>query len=419
MSNLNSTGRIFVHKYGGSSLKDVATLHRVALQISEKAKKGNRIVAVVSAMGDTTDDLTTTAQSILPNNTIPAPREMDALLSTGEMVSSALLAMTLNSLGTPAVSLNGIQAGINTTSTHTSARIVSIDDSRLRRELDAGRVVIVAGFQGVDASKDITTLGRGGSDTTAVALAVVLGAERCEMCTDVEGIYTTDPRIEPNARKLSQIDVEEMMEMASLGAKMNPRAMELAAEKDMPVYVRSTFSDEQGTLIEKFPKNGTESMETGKTTIRAIPVERNIAKVRVAHVPDRPGIAAGILAPIMEAGISVDVIVQNTSGKKDTTDFTFTLSEADKIRAAELVQAQDFVSPGKVYTESGLAKVSIVGTGMQNTPGYASTMFETLAKANVNIDMITTSEIRITCVVAEERVNDAVRALHKAFSLHA
>ncbi|MDA0232731.1 MAG: aspartate kinase [Chloroflexi bacterium] len=407
----NQRRPVFVQKYGGSSVSDAEKIRRIAQKICQRARTGVGLVVTVSAMGDSTDELIALANDVTGPDVAPSLREMDTLLSTGELVSSTLMAMAIHSLGQDAVSLSGQQAGIRTDAMHGSARIASIDSERLSRELDAGRVVIVAGFQGLDDSGDVTTLGRGASDTTAVALAAALGAERCEIYTDVDGIYTTDPRIVPSARKLREIGYEEMLEMASLGAKMNPRSIELAAVYGVPVLVASAFDDVPGTLIH----GGEPTMEL-RRAVTGIAIDKNVAKITVRGVEDRPGVAGGLLQPLADAGISVDVIVQNTSDD-GTTDFTFTVSEADSRRALEAVRKQQAVKFRDVTSGGGLAKVSIVGTGMQNGPGYAATMFNALASANVNIDMITTSEIRITCIVKSESVPAAANALHGAFEL--
>jgi aspartate kinase len=404
--------QVIVQKYGGSSVSTAEKIRTIARKICDRASTGVGMVVVVSAMGDSTDELIELAKAVTGAGMTPSLREMDTLLSTGELVSATLMAMAIHSFQQDVVSLSGQQAGIRTDATHGSARIASINNERLRRELDAGRVVIVAGFQGLDESGDVTTLGRGGSDTTAVALAAALKADRCEIYTDVDGIYTTDPRIVPTARKLKEIGYEEMLEMASLGAKMNPRSIELAAVYQVPVLVASTFEDVPGTLI-----HGGEPVMELRRAVTGIALDKNVAKITVRGVLDRPGVAGGLLRPLAEAGISVDVIVQNTSDD-GTTDFTFTVSEADAQRALTLVgQQKETISFRDVSSGGGLAKVSVVGTGMQNSPGYAATMFTALASANVNIDMITTSEIRITCIVKRDDVPAAAKALHAAFEL--
>lgn len=401
---------IVVQKYGGSSLADAELIHNVASRISARKDEGVDVIAVVSAMGDSTDELIALSEAVTGGKT-PDAREMDTLLSTGELVSSTLMAMALKSRGYDAISLSGVQAGIKTDLVHGSARIADINADRLHRELDAGRIVIVAGFQGLAESGDITTLGRGGSDTTAVALAIAAGAERCEIYTDVEGIYTTDPRLTPKARKLAEIGFQEMLEMAVLGAKMNPRSIELGAVYDMPVYVASSTSDAPGTLIH----GGEPTMEVRKA-VTGIAVDRNVGKITVRGVIDRPGVAAGLLEPLADAGVSVDVIVQNASAD-GTTDFTFTVAQASVEQAAEIIRSQSDVEFSEVVTGTNLAKVSIVGTGMENAPGYAARMFSTLSSVGVNIDMITTSEIRITTIIEKDQLQTAVQALHDAFEL--
>jgi len=401
---------VVVQKYGGSSLADAEHIHNVADRIQARRDDGVDVIVVVSAMGDSTDELISLSKAVT-GGTQPDAREMDTLLSTGELVSSTLMAMALKARGCDSISLSGIQAGIKTDAVHGSARIADINTDRIRTELNQGCIVIVAGFQGLAESGDITTLGRGGSDTTAVALAVAVDAERCEIYTDVDGIYTTDPRLTDKARKLSEIGFDEMLEMAVLGAKMNPRSIELGAVYDMPVYVASSFSSEPGTLIH----GGEQTMEVRKA-VTGIAVDLNVAKITVRGVVDRPGVAAGLLQPLADEGVSVDVIVQNTSSD-GTTDFTFTVGQASVVRAAQLIENQSVIEYGEVITGSDLAKVSIVGTGMENAPGYAARMFSTLSEAKVNIDMITTSEIRITTIIDREQVQKAVQSLHDAFEL--
>lgn len=401
---------VVVQKYGGRSLADAEHIHNVADRIQARRDDGVDVIVVVSAMGNSTDELISLSKAVT-GGTQPDAREMDTLLSTGELVSSTLMAMALKARGCDSISLSGIQAGIKTDAVHGSARIADINTDRIRTELDKGRIVIVAGFQGLAESGDITTLGRGGSDTTAVALAVAVDAERCEIYTDVDGIYTTDPRLTDKARKLSEIGFDEMLEMAVLGAKMNPRSIELGAVYDMPVYVASSFSSEPGTLIH----GGEQTMEVRKA-VTGIAVDLNVAKITVRGVVDRPGVAAGLLQPLADEGVSVDVIVQNTSSD-GTTDFTFTVGQASVVKAAQLIENQSVIEYGEVITGSNLAKVSIVGTGMENAPGYAARMFSTLSEAKVNIDMITTSEIRITTIIDREQVQKAVQSLHDAFEL--
>ena len=399
---------LIVQKYGGSSLPGAANIKHVASRIARTRAQGYQVLTVCSAMGDATDDLIALAHQVADR---PDEREMDALLSTGEMVSCALMAMALNDMGFPAVSITGIQAGIQTEATHGKALIASIQPQRLQRELDAGRIVVVAGFQGFTESLDVTTLGRGGSDTTAVALAAALQAERCEIYTDVEGIYTADPRVVPQARKLSAIDYDEMLELASMGAKMQPRSIELGALYKVPILVASTFVDAPGTLIQ-----GDVNMEV-RNRVRSVAQDRNVAKITLIGVADKPGVAATVFEPLADAGVSVDTIVQNASVEK-LTDLSFTITRADLPKALDVVApVAGAIGARGVTHDANMSKVSVVGTGMQNAPGYASRMFRTLADAGVNIEMITTSEIRITCIVAESQVNQAVQALHRAFDL--
>ena len=401
--------RLIVQKYGGTSVADADRIRRAAERVSAAVDAGYAVVVVVSAMGNATDELLALAAKVARE---PDERELDHLLATGEQVSASLLAMALLDLGRPAVSLSAAQAGIRTNSLFSRALITDIEPTRIRRELSERRIPIVAGFQGVTEEQDVTTLGRGGSDTTAVALAGVLEADRCEIYTDVEGIYTADPRLVPVARKLEKISYEEMLELAQLGARvMHPRAVELGQLHGVPILVRSSFSEAPGTLIQR-----TESVEFGKQ-VRGIAHDTDVAKIRVAGVPDRPGLAHAIFSPLAEAGISVDVIVQNASldGK---TDLSFTVSRADRARAVALVEkvVPDVGATGLDYSDE-LAKVSVVGTGMQSTPGYAARMFGALARSNINIEMITTSDIRITCIIDARQVQPALRALHEAFEL--
>lgn len=402
---------LVVHKYGGSSVADAELILNVARRIGTVKDSGTDIVAVVSAMGDTTDDLITLAHTVSPE---PEPRELDLLLSTGELVSCTLLTMALRSLGYEAISLSGPQAGIRTDTMYGRARIHSVESGRIRSELDRGRVVVVAGFQGITEDLDITTLGRGGSDTTAVALAAALGADRCDVYTDVEGIYTADPRVVPTARKMAEIGYDEMLELASYGAKMHPRSIELGAVYQVPIYVASSLVNSPGTLIHQ--SSGEMKMEH-RIKVTGIATQSNVAKITVRSVPDRPGVAAALFEPLAKIGVSVDTIVQNTSVER-TTDISFTVSRADLPKA--LQEVEGLVEPlgaAGVVSDPTLASVSVVGSGMQNTPGYASRMFRILADGNVNIDMITTSEIRISCIVKEEQAAEAVRLLHRGFEL--
>jgi aspartate kinase len=400
---------LIVQKYGGSSVADAEKIKNVARRVAKARDEGNQVVVVVSAMGDTTDDLLKLAYQVTEQ---PGDRELDVLLSTGEIVSSTLLALALESLGYKAVSLTGAQAGIQTDSSYSRARILRVDTKRVVNELEKGNIVIVAGFQGVTQEMDITTLGRGGSDTTAVALAASLSAKICQIYTDVEGVYTADPRLVPGARKLKEIGYEEMLELASYGARvMHNRAVELGELYNVPILVASSFNDSPGTIICKEA-----SMEV-KNKVRGIAHDTNVSKVTVVGVPDHPGIAAAIFEPLARANISIDTIVQNAS-IDNITDLTFTVARSDLIKAMSIVEpVAKSVGGKKCVTDSTLAKVSIIGTGMQNTPGYAARMFRTLHEQGINIQLITTSEIRITCIISEDRVRDAVQALHQAFEL--
>ena len=401
---------VVVQKYGGSSLADADRIMSVARRIGRAKDSGLDVVVVVSAMGDTTDELTDLANQIAGE---PDPRELDLLLSTGELVSCTLVSMAIRSLGHQSVGLTGLQAGIWTDTTYGKARIARVDTGRVRKELDEGRLAVVAGFQGVTEALDVTTLGRGGSDTTAVALAAALGARRCEMYSDVEGIFTADPRIVPEARKLDEIGYEEMLELAGSGAKMHPRSVELGAVYEVPIYVASSFSDTPGTTIHKGAKDNMEE----RVKVTGIAYDANVAKVTLHGVPDRPGIAASVFEPLAQMAISVDTIVQNTS-VDNLTDLSFTVADTELARAVEVVNGlAKSIGARELTTADDLAKVSIVGAGMQNAPGYAAKMFRTLADAGINIQMITTSEIRITCLVAKASVEEAVRSLHPAFEL--
>ena len=404
---------LVVQKYGGSSLADAEQIKNVARRIARVQAEGNKIVAIVSAMGDTTDDLIALAGEISPN---PDPRELDVLLSTGELVSCTLMAMALRSMGHQAISLSGGQAGIYTDTRYGKAKIAGVEPQRMLNELNNGNIVIVAGFQGITEDLNVTTLGRGGSDTTAVAISAGLGADRCEIYTDVDGIYTADPRIVPEARKLDEVEFEEMLELASYGAKMDPRSIELGMFYNVPILVASSFSDVPGTLIHE---EAAMKIRVGeiRNRVSGIATDTNVAKVTVRSVIDRPGIAANLFEPLANADISVDVIVQNAS-VDGTTDLTFTVTRTDLPRTLEVVQEATLDLGGhNVVSAVDLAKLSIVGTGMQNTPGYASRMFRTLADHKINIEMIATSEIRITCIVKEAQVAEAARALHVAFEL--
>ncbi|MGH2633613.1 MAG: aspartate kinase [Tepidiformaceae bacterium] len=400
---------LVVQKYGGTSVADAERIRHVAGRVIQRVRAGDQVVVVVSAMGNTTDELIDLALSVSPD---PDPRELDMLLSTGEQMSIALVAMALKALGQEAVGLTAQQAGIYTRAQYGSGRIARVESSRVTAELAKGRVPIIAGFQGTTEDQEIVTLGRNASDTTAVALAVAIGADRCESCKDVEGVYTADPRIVPTARKLKDISYEEMLELASQGSKViHNRAVELASVYQLPVLVLSSMVDAPGTLI-----HGESELEE-RNRVRGIAHDSDVAKITVRRVPDQPGIAAHLFEPLAEAGISVDTIVQNASEGK-LTDLTFTLSRKDLRRAEAIMPAicASVGAPGYV-ADGHLGKVSIVGVGIQTAHGYAARMFRALFDAGINIELISTSEIRLTCIIDAEHVHDAVRALHTAFEL--
>jgi aspartate kinase len=405
---------LVVQKFGGSSLADADRIRRVARRIARERTAGANLVVVVSAMGDTTDELLSLAAAITDT---PDDRELDMLLATGEHQSATLVSMALHALGVPAISLSGPQAGITTDGRYGKARIASVEPERVRREIEAGKVVIVAGFQGrtegddVHAA-DITTLGRGGSDTTAIALAARLHADRCQIFTDVRGIYTADPRLIPQARQLDIIGYEEMLELAHQGAQvMQTRAVELGWVNGVVIEVLSSFEDAPGTLIKEDP------LVEQRNKVRGLAHDRNVAKVTLVEVPDQPGVAAAVFQPLAEAGINVDMIVQNI-GHGGATDLSFTIPQVELAKAKRILDpvARE-LGCREMTTDSSVAKISIVGAGIQNAPGYAARMFATLAAAHVNIEMISTSEIRITTIIAEDSLETAVRALHEAFEL--
>jgi aspartate kinase len=402
-------GQLIVQKYGGSSVADPEKIKNVARRVAEPASQGHRLVVVVSAMGKTTDSLVALAQAITPS---PDPREMDMLLATGEQVTIGLLAMALQSLGYPACSFTGPQVGLITDETHTRARIKRITAERIAAALDAGTIVVVAGFQGMTESGEITTLGRGGSDLTGVALAAALKADVCEIFTDVDGVYTADPNVVPEARKLARVSYDEMLEMASLGAKvLQSRAVEFAKKYGVPVHVRSTFKPDPGTLVTREDHSMEEVMVTGITH------DRGQAKVSILRVPDRPGIASKVFGALGSRNIVVDMIVQNIS-RDGYTDISFTLPRADRARAEEVLgEVAGEVGAEGVTADDRVAKVSIVGVGMRSHAGVAARMFSTLSRENINIQMISTSEIAVSCVIEDKYTELAVRALHDAFEL--
>ncbi|MCL1980830.1 MAG: aspartate kinase [Proteobacteria bacterium] len=400
---------LIVQKFGGTSVGTTDKIKAVAGRVLKNHRQGNRMLVVLSAMAGETDRLTGLA---LAMQHIPDQREMDMLLATGEQVTVALFAMAIKDMGGDAVSLLGDQVAIRTDNMHTKARIESIDPDLINKHLDQGKIVVIAGFQGVTDAGDITTLGRGGSDTTAVALAAAMRADACEIFTDVDGVYTTDPNICPQARKIDYISYEEMLELASLGAKvLDIRAVSLAKRFSVPVHVRSTFSENIGTWVIEEEKI-MESM-----LVSGITYSKNDARITIKQVPDQPGIAAKIFLPVSDAGILVDMIIQNTTDGR-LTDMTFTVLRRDYNRAMELLKkvAAD-IGAQAVTGDEGIAKVSVVGVGMRNHPGIASTMFQILAKEGINMMMVSTSEIKVSCIIAEKYTELAVRALHDAFAL--
>lgn len=401
---------LIVQKYGGTSVGSTERIKNVARRIAGWKRKGHDLVVVVSAMAGETNRLIALAKDVQAH---PEPRELDVMLSTGEQVTIALLSMALTDLGVKAQSYTGAQVKILTDSAHTRARILSIDEQRIRSDLSEGRVVVVAGFQGVDERGNITTLGRGGSDTTGVALAAALKAEECQIYTDVDGVYTTDPRIVPEARRMKTVTFEEMLEMASLGSKvLQIRSVEFAGKYNVPLRVLSSFEEEsEGTLI-TFEEN--RPME--QAFISGIAFNRDEAKITILGVPDRPGIAYQILGPIGDADVDVDMIVQNV-GHDGLTDFSFTVHRSEYQKTLKILESVVKHIQARVVSGDRIAKVSAVGVGMRSHAGIASTMFRTLAEEGINIEMISTSEIKISVVIDEKYLELAVRALHKAFGL--
>jgi aspartate kinase len=397
---------LVVQKFGGTSLADAARIKAVADRVESTRREGHDVVVVVSAMGETTDQLVALAAEVSDD---PSPREMDMLLSAGERISMALLSIALNSRGLPAVSYTGSQAGILTDSSHGSAKILDIQGTRVRDSLAQGRVVIVAGFQGVDPeSKEITTLGRGGSDATAVALAAALGADSVEIYTDVDGVFTADPRMVPESMKLEEIPFDEMLELSAGGAGvLMSRAVEFGRRFDIPIHVRSSFHDGEGTWVRESP------ME--QAIVSGIAHDRSEAKVTVNRVPDRPGVAATLFGSLAAAGVNIDMIVQNVS-HDGSTDISFTVPRANLVDAERIAkQVAGEIDAESVDVDAEIAKVSLVGAGMKSHPGVAARVFETLASAGINIEMISTSTIRISCVVRADEVEAAVQALHASF----
>lgn len=408
-----------VQKFGGSSVADAESIKRVARRVVNAKQKGDDVVVVISAMGDTTDELMDLANQVSPQ---PPPRELDMLLTAGERMSAALLAMAIHDLGATARSFTGSQAGVITTETHGNARIIDITPGRITSAIEGGDIVIVAGFQGVSqTTKDVTTLGRGASDTTAVALAAAVGADYCEIYSDVDGIFTADPRIVPGARRIPEISYEEMMEMAANGAKiLHLRCVEYARRENVPVHVRSSFSDKPGTWVKDLNQIEGSSMEEA-ALISGVAHDRNEAKITVVAVPDQPGAAARIFESVSTADINVDMIVQNVSSvATGSTDISFTVPTTDGRKGVELLnRIREEVGFKEVLYNDQIGKVSVVGVGMRSHPGVTARFFTALGEAGINIEMISTSEIRISVVVDSEKVDDAVRAAHTAFGLDA
>lgn len=400
---------LIVHKYGGTSVGSIEKIRDVAKRVLEYHQQGNQMVVVLSAMAGQTDHLIRMAKEIADE---PDPRELDVLLSTGEQVSVALFAMAVRSMGFKARSLLGFQVAIHTDRLFGKARIHDIETERIRKELNKHRIVAVAGFQGLDRKGDITTLGRGGSDTTAVALAAALKADTCEIFTDVNGVYTTDPNICPKARKVDSISYNEMLEMASLGAKvLEIRSVEFAKKFNVPIHVRSTFTRERGTMVVE----ETEDME--KVLVSGVAYDKDEARITIKKVHDKPGIAAKIFEPVFKSGIVVDMIVQNTS-EDGLTDLTFTVPEPEFHKTLNLVRGVgEEIGAERVLGDENIAKISVIGVGMRSHAGVAQKMFEVLARENINIMMISTSEIKISCVIDEKYTELAVRVLHNAFGL--
>ena len=414
---------IIVRKYGGTSLDSIAKIKKIAETTKKSIDQGKKIVLVVSAMGKSTDELLKKAKMLSSH---PDTRELDLLMSSGEIVSSALMSIALQELGLKAISLTGFQAGIDTNSTFGEAQIVSIDNKRINNEINNGRVVVIAGFQGYNENFEITTLGRGGSDTTAVALAASLKADICEVYTDVEGIFTADPKIVKNAKKIDYLSYEDMLELANYGAKMHPRSIELGLHYNIPIIIKSSFENGPGTIISNIEKLNDlqkrgiilNKITENRNKVTGVTSEGNISKITLHNVPDKPGIAAKVFKPLSEAGINVDVIVQNIS-KNHKTDLTFTVKNEDLNHALIIVQNKSIknINYENITSGSNYAKISIIGTGIQNSPGYAAKFFEALFESKVNIEMITTSDIRITCLINEKDINKAVNKVHDVFEL--
>ena len=412
MGKVNKTmaKKIIVQKYGGSSVANIDRIKAVAKRIVSRKTKRNQLVVVVSALGDTTDEL---EEMALKLNSDPKEREMDLLMSTGEQISCALLAIAIQALKHSAIAFTGGQVGIRTDRSHTKARIVSIDAQRIKQALEKDKIVIVAGYQGITPDNDITTLGRGGSDLTAVALAQALKANVCEIYTDVKGIYTTDPRIVPEAKKLKVITFDEMLEMAALGAQvMQARSIEVAKKFNIPLHVRSSFAKEEGTMIIQ------ENEKLESVSVRGIACNKSEAKITICRVPDQPGVAATIFTDISKIGVSVDTIVQNVSHTTRHTDISFTVPKSSLRRTLSAVKRiAKKIRAGEIIHNNNVARVSIVGAGMRSHSGIAAKMFQALAESKINIEMITTSEISVSCIINQAHTDKALKALHKKFQL--
>lgn len=406
-SNVRGTAMLIVQKFGGSSVADAAKIERVAGIIADSYRAGNKVVVVLSAQGDTTDDLIEKAKEINPS---PSKREMDVLLTVGEQISVALMAMQLEKMHLPAVSLTGWQIEMNTNSTHGAARIKSVSTERIRRELDKRRIVLIAGFQGVNKFGDVTTLGRGGSDTTAVAIAAVLGADKCQIYTDVDGIYTADPRKVPGAKKLNAITYDEMLELASLGSQvLHNRSVELAKRYRVDLEVLSSYERKPGTKVKEVVKN------VERMIISGVAKDAGIARITVVGVPDEPGVAFRVFSVMGKAKINVDIILQS-AGKNGSNDISFTVAEEDADAAkAVLEEAAESIGCERIAVDRSVAKVSVVGAGLMNAPGMAVKMFEALADCRINIQMISSSEIKLSAVIDQADADRAVLAVHEKY----
>ncbi len=398
---------LIVQKFGGSSVADADKIFNVARRVTNTYKEGNEVVVVVSAMGDTTDDLIEKANEINPN---ASKREMDMLLSTGEQITISLLAMAIEKMGFPVVSLTGWQIGMHTDSSYSNARIKTVDTERMQLELDKKRIVIVAGFQGINKNDDITTLGRGGSDTTAVALAAVLHADLCEIYTDVDGVYSADPRIVKNAKKMESISYDEMLELASLGANvLHNRSVEMAKKYNVKLAVRSSFTENEGTYVR-------EVKDMEKMMVKGVSRDNDVARIALIGLEDRPGVAFKIFSLLAKNKINVDIILQSI-GRNGKKDISFTVSRGNMEKAAEILEAAEMLDFERIEHSTDVSKVSIVGAGMVNNPGVASKMFEALYDANINIHMISTSEIKISVLIDEKDAEKAVVAIHDKFNI--